>query len=143
MNVKSILAAKRGDVVVIEPATTLADAATILTKHRIGALVVLGAERCVIGIVSERDLVRAIAEHGAGALEFPVSKIMTRDVMTCTEQETVSRVMSRMTGGKFRHLPVLENGQLVGIVSIGDVVKHHVDEIENESEALRDYIRTA
>lgn len=143
MKVKSMLAAKRGDVVKIEPTATLAAAAALLAEKKIGAVVVLGAERRVIGILSERDIVRVIAQQGASALEQTVGQVMTRDVMTCGPEETIARVMSRMTAGKFRHLPVVENGELAGIISIGDVVKRHVEEIEHESEALRDYIRTA
>lgn len=143
MTVKTILSAKGSDVVVIEPTATLAVAARLMSEHRIGALVILGAQRRVTGILSERDIVRALAKHGAAALDHPVSQTMTREVMHCTADETVSGVMSRMTAGRFRHLPVVENGRMVGIVSIGDVVKERVEEIEHESEALRDYIRTA
>jgi CBS domain-containing protein len=93
--------------------------------------------------LSERDIVRALAERGAAALEQPVSQTMTRKVSTCTENETISSIMERMTEGKFRHLPVVEQGQLVGIVSIGDVVKHRLREMERDSAAMRDYILTA
>jgi CBS domain-containing protein len=97
----------------------------------------------VIGILSERDIVRALAELGAGALTTPLAQVMTRKVVTCGEAETVGGIMERMTTGKFRHVPVLEQDRLVGIVSIGDVVKHRLSEIEHESAALRDYIQTA
>ena len=111
--------------------------------RRIGALVVIGSDRRVAGIISERDIIRVLAECGAAALEQPVGQVMTRKVVTCNRAETVSSIMELMTAGKFRHLPVVEEGQLVGIVSIGDVVKHRVQEIESESATLRDYIRTA
>lgn len=143
MTIRTILAAKSGDVAVIEPAATLQAAAQQMSERRVGALVVLGTERRVIGILSERDIVRSIAKHGADALKLPVSQAMTREVMTCTEEETIGGVMSRMTEGRFRHLPVMQDDTMVGIVSIGDVVKFRVGEMENESEALRDYIRTA
>ena len=102
-----------------------------------------GAGGRLAGILSERDIVRAIAEHGAAALKLPVSQVMTRNVATCGEDDTIANIMERMTAGKFRHLPVVAKGQLIGLVSIGDVVKQRVEEIEQESEALRDYIRTA
>lgn len=143
MNVKTILAAKGHDVVLVEPQMTLFEAAQVMTENRVGAVVVLGSEHRIVGILSERDIVRAIARRGAKALDEEVLQVMTREVMTCTEDETTARVMSRMTAGRFRHLPVMKANRLIGIVSIGDVVKHRVEEIENESEALRDYIRTA
>lgn len=143
MNVKAILAAKGGDTVSIEPTADLAAAAKLLVKHRIGAVVICGAGGRLSGILSERDIMRALAEHGADALGLPVSQVMTRNVMTCSEDDSVASLMERMTAGRFRHLPVLRDGKLVGLVSIGDVVKQRVEEIEGESEALRDYIRTA
>jgi CBS domain-containing protein len=143
MNVKTILSLKGNQVTTIEPHATLEAAVAILTRHRIGALVVLGADERVIGILSERDIVRALAELGASALTTPLSQVMTRKVVTCGEAETVAGIMERMTTGKFRHVPVLNEDQLVGIVSIGDVVKHRLSEIEGESAALRDYIQTA
>jgi CBS domain-containing protein len=143
MNVKSILVTKGGDVVTIDPSASLAAAAKLLAERRIGALLVLGPDRRVAGIVSERDIVRALAERGASALDEQVGQVMTRKVVTCTETDTVAEIMERMTAGKFRHVPVIEQGRLIGIVSIGDVVKHRLHEIENESAALRDYIRTA
>jgi CBS domain-containing protein len=143
MNVKTILSLKGSNVTTIEPTATLASAVALLAKHRIGALVVLGADQRVIGILSERDIVRALAELGAAALATPLAQVMTRKVVTCGDGETVGSIMERMTVGKFRHVPVLEQEQLVGIVSIGDVVKHRLSEIEHESAALRDYIQSA
>ena len=143
MNVKVILAAKGGDVVCIEPTADLAAAAKLLSAHRIGVVVIRGAGGRLSGILSERDIVRAVSEHGADALALPVAQVMTRNVVTCSEEESVAGIMERMTVGKFRHLPVVTEGRLVGLVSIGDVVKQRVEEIERESEALRDYIRTA
>jgi CBS domain-containing protein len=143
MTVSIILAAKGREVVSIEPNASLASVVSLLTEKRIGALVILGAGHRIAGILSERDIVRAIAERGAAALDEPVSQFMTRKVSTCTESETVSGIMERMTEGKFRHVPVVDQGQLVGIVSIGDVVKHRLLEMERDSAAMRDYILTA
>jgi len=143
MNVKNILAAKGGDVISIEPTAALAGAAKLLSKHRIGAVVIHGAGGRLAGILSERDIVRALSEHGAAALGLPVGQVMTREVSTCSEDDSIADIMERMTAGKFRHMPVLTKGQMVGLISIGDVVKQRVQEIERESEAMRDYIRTA
>jgi CBS domain-containing protein len=143
MIVKAILSAKGGDVISIEPTATLETAAKTLSAHKIGALLVLGPDRRVIGILSERDIVRTLAERGAGALGEPLSQVMTRKVVTCSQSDTVGVLMERMTTGKFRHLPVLEQEQVIGVVSIGDVVKHRLVEMEQESAALRDYIQTA
>jgi CBS domain-containing protein len=143
MNVKAILAAKGGDIVSIEPTADLAAAAQLLAAHRIGALVVRGAGGRLAGILSERDIVRTLAERSAEALALPVGQVMTREVETCGENDSVASLMERMTAGKFRHLPVVEEDRLVGLISIGDVVKQRVEEFERESEAMRDYIRTA
>lgn len=143
MNVKTILSKKGSDVLTVEPTKNVAAAARLLSEHAIGALVVTGADRRIVGIVSERDIVQELAAHGAAALELPLTDVMTRRVVTCSPSDTVSSVMERMTQGKFRHLPVLEQGRLAGIVSIGDVVKHRLQEMESEQSALRDYIQTA
>jgi CBS domain-containing protein len=116
---------------------------TTLTKRRIGALVVTGPGGRIAGIVSERDVVRALDAKGAAALDAPVAEVMTRKVVTCSERETIAEIMERMTAGKFRHVPVLEQGRLAGIVSIGDVVKARLGELEHEQDALCQYIRTA
>lgn len=143
MKVKDILAAKGGDVIGIEPSASLEAAAALLSKHRIGAVVIRGAGGRLAGILSERDIVRAVAGDGAAALTRPVGQAMTRDVVTCEEEDTCADVMEQMTARKFRHLPVLRDNTLIGLISIGDVVKQRVDEIERESQAMRDYIRTA
>jgi CBS domain-containing protein len=143
MTVKAILSAKGGNVVTIEPNTNVLTAAKLLAERRIGALVVTGPDHRVVGIVSERDIVQRVAGQGPTALELPLTDVMTRKVMTCTPADTISSVMERMTEGKFRHLPVVEQGRLTGIVSIGDVVKHRLQEMEREQSALRDYIQTA
>lgn len=143
MIVKSIVDAKGGNVITIEPAATLDTAAKLLAERRIGAVVVLGADDRVVGILSERDIVRVISERGAGGMQEQVAQVMTCKVATCALDETLHSIMERMTSGKFRHVPVIEQGRLVGIVSIGDVVKHRIVEMEQESAALRDYIQTA
>ncbi|HEX8662405.1 MAG TPA: CBS domain-containing protein [Beijerinckiaceae bacterium] len=143
MNVEHILAAKGRDVLTIEPDRTLAEAARILTERKIGAVVVTDGNRAVLGILSERDIVRAVARGGATALEHPVSRYMTGKVVTCTGHSSINELMEVMTERKFRHVPIVENGRLAGIISIGDVVKHRVAEIEAEHQALREYIATA
>lgn len=143
MSVRALIEGKGTGVVTIEPTADLASAVRLLAARRIGALVVVGPDRQLAGIISERDIIRVLAASGATALEQPVAQVMTRKVVSCNRSETMSSIMERMTVGKFRHLPVVEDGQLIGIVSIGDVVKHRVQEIESESASLRDYIRTA
>jgi len=143
MTVKTILAAKGSHVVTIEPTASVAIAARVLGERGIGSLVVTGPAGRLVGIVSERDLVKGVAAYGSAALELPVAEIMTRKVVTCAPAETISVIMERMTAGKFRHLPVVDCGELAGIISIGDVVKFRLWEMENEHAALRDYIQTA
>lgn len=143
MTVKAILDRKGTDVATIEATADLAAAVKLLAARRIGALVVIDSDQRVAGIISERDVIRELAERDAAALEQLVGQVMTRKVVTCNRAETMSSIMELMTGGKFRHLPVVEEGHLIGIVSIGDVVKHRVQEIELESATLRDYIRNA
>lgn len=143
MTVSSILGEKGREVVTIEPGASLAAAAKLLAEKRIGAVLVLGADRRLVGVISERDIVQALAARGAAALDEQVSQTMTRRVETCNENETIGSIMERMTRGKFRHVPVVEQGRLVGIVSIGDVVKHRLQDMERESAAMRDYILTA
>jgi CBS domain-containing protein len=140
MIVKNILAGRHGDVVTIEPTADLTAAIKLLAERRIGAVVILGANHRIVGILSERDIVRALAEHGSTALSERVSQVMTRDVKTCTENDTVGDLMGHMTTGKFRHMPVVEQDKLIGIVSIGDVVKNRVEEMQHEAETLRGYI---
>jgi CBS domain-containing protein len=143
MTVRTILGEKGREVVTIEPGANLAAAAKLLAEKRIGTVLILGADRRLVGIISERDIVQALAARGAAALDETVSQTMTRRVETCNESETIGSIMERMTKGKFRHVPVVEQGRLVGIVSIGDVVKHRLQDMERESAAMRDYILTA
>jgi CBS domain-containing protein len=143
MTVRAILSHKGRDVVTIAPTATLSEAVKLLSERRIGAVIVTGADSRVAGILSERDIVRVIGERGHAALEENVGAVMTRKVITCTETDTIASIMERMTAGKFRHLPVVDQGRLAGVISIGDVVKMRVHEIEHETEALREYIATA
>ena len=143
MTVKTILSLKGGDVATIAPSASLATAAKLLAERRIGALVVVDAADRVAGMLSERDIVRALAERGAAALDERLDRAMTRSVVTCTEAMTVGEIMKRMTAGRFRHVPVVELGRLVGIVSIGDVVKYRLAAMQHESQSLREYVSAA
>jgi len=143
MTVARILRHKGGDVITAQPHRTLQDVVTLLAEKGIGAIVVADASRAVLGILSERDIVRAIARGGPGALSEAVSKYMTPKVVSVREDTPLNEVMEIMTNGRFRHAPVMSNGQLIGLISIGDVVKHHIDAIESEHKALREYIATA
>ena len=143
MHVKNILSVKGSNVLSIEPTATLEIAVRTLAQHKIGALLVFGPDQRIIGILSERDIVRVLAEQGSSALTQPLAQVMTRKVFTCSPSETIGVIMERMTAGKFRHVPVIDQDQVVGVVSIGDVVKYRLQEIEHESAALRDYIQTA
>ena len=143
MNVATILKQKGRSVATVAPTATLQEVAKRLAQRRIGALVVVGSRGQIEGIVSERDIIRALSETGAGCLVRPVAETMTRQVMTCQETDTLDEMMAMMTQGRFRHVPVVTDGDLVGIISIGDVVKHRVAEIEAEAQAIRDYIATA
>lgn len=143
MTVARVLKEKGRDVLTIQPHRTLKEVAALLAERGVGAAVVSDASMTVLGIISERDIVRAIGSGSASALEEPVSRYMTAKVTTVTESASIDHVMETMTAGRFRHLPVVENGRLVGIVSIGDVVKRHVDALDNERRALREYIATA
>jgi CBS domain-containing protein len=140
MNVAAILRQKGRAVTTAPPTVTLLEVAERLAHKRIGAIVVVDARGAIVGIVSERDIVKALAEAGPGCLTHAVSERMTRQVVTCQETDTVDELMAMMTVRRFRHLPVVTDGGLCGIVSIGDVVKHHVAEIEMEATAMRDYI---
>lgn len=143
MSVRQVLSGKGADVITIAPDRTLAQAAMLLAEKRIGAVVVSADGKAVSGILSERDIIRALAQDGAGALDRKVADAMTRDVVTCSIQADIDHLMRLMTDGKFRHVPVVENAALVGIVSIGDVVNRRLSDIEAEQRALKDYIASA
>lgn len=140
MTVKHVLSEKGGQVVTIAPTRSIAEAAQLLAQRRIGAVVVSEDGARVGGILSERDIVRAVAREGAKALEAPVSAYMTRNVVTSVPETPMDDLMEIMTTGKFRHVPILVDGSLAGIVSIGDVVKHRLAAIEAETQALKEYI---
>ena len=142
MTVRAILDIKGHQVESVEPQTTLADAAKLLADRKIGAVLVMSGSR-MEGILSERDIVRSLGERGAAVLTEPVSGVMTRRVVSCRPADTFASIMETMTTGKFRHLPVIDGGLVVGLISIGDVVKWRVQEYEAEQEALRQYIKTA
>lgn len=142
MHVASILKVKGQAVETVRVDATLMTAAKRLSSKRIGAVVVTDKSDQIAGIVSERDIVHTLAKEGVACLDWPVSEIMTRDVLTCTAGDTIDELMSRMTARRCRHLPVVSDGALAGIISIGDVVKHHIAEVEMEAMAMRDYIAT-
>lgn len=143
MDVKTILHAKGGEVTTIQPHASLARAAELLRQRNIGAVVVVDEAGAVQGILSERDIVQAVAAQGAAALDSKVADLMTRRVHSCRLEDTVTDLMARMTKERIRHLPVLQDGRLCGIVSIGDVVKNRLEEIEFEAGQLREYVGTA
>jgi CBS domain-containing protein len=143
MTVKAILEAKGHDVVTLGPNEKLSTAARMLADHKIGALVITNAEEKIVGILSERDIVRVVGLKGAAALDEIVRDVMTPKVSICNENHTVHEVMSIMTKSRFRHLPVEKDGKLDGIVSIGDVVKRRIEDAERETEQIKEYIATA
>ncbi|MDE2133266.1 MAG: CBS domain-containing protein [Alphaproteobacteria bacterium] len=144
MQVIQILRVKGREVVTLMSDATLSEATRLLARKRIGALMVKDRNGALAGILSERDVVRALAAESVSALARPVSAYMTRDVATCTELDTVEELMEMMTQGRFRHVPVLDgNDQLCGLVSIGDVVKTHIEETTREAASLRQYIAAA
>jgi CBS domain-containing protein len=140
MFVSDILSQKGGLVFTVTMATTVAEIAQQLGSRRIGSVLVMADTDTVAGIVSERDLVRAVSQHGAVALDLEARQVMTRDVVTCHPDDSIDHVMEVMTTGRFRHVPVVDRGELLGIVSIGDVVKARLEEARHETEALRAYI---
>jgi len=140
MFVSDILSQKGTTIFTVVPATSVAEIAQQLSGRRIGSVLVLDVEGSVAGIVSERDLVRALARHGAKALELEARQVMTREVVTCDPDDSIDGVMHTMTEGRFRHIPVVRHGELLGLVSIGDVVKARLEETRHETEALKAYI---
>jgi CBS domain-containing protein len=142
MTVRAILDSKGHHIQSVEPEAKLSAAVKILGEKKIGAVLVMNKGR-IEGILSERDIVRVLGERGAAVLDEPVNTVMTRKVVHCRESDTVAAIMEMMTLGKFRHLPVVESERVVGLISIGDIVKWRVREYEQEQEALREYIKTA
>jgi CBS domain-containing protein len=142
MTVATILKEKGNAVLTVRGGNTLAEAANILSVNKVGALVAVDERGQVKGILSERDVVRAVAAEGGTALSKPVSAYMTAAVVTCRLTDSINYLMERMTGSRFRHMPVVEDGILIGIVSIGDVVKRRIADTEHEAQALKAYIAT-
>jgi len=142
MRVSGILATKGTTVATIAPRASVAEAADELRLHGIGALVVSPDGLTIDGIISERDLVRALAERGERILSEPVTRLMTTEVWTCAPEDSVEHLMRTMTERRTRHLPVVSEGQLAGIVSIGDIVKWRLTELEDETRQLHEYIST-
>jgi len=139
MQVSVLLQTKGSEVVTVGPGQPISEVVAILAEHRIGAVVVM-SESSIDGVLSERDVVRALARDGATALEAAASSLMTVEVVTCEPDTTVEQLMSTMTERRIRHVPVVVDGELVGLVSIGDVVKHHIAVLEHETQAMHDYI---
>ena len=140
MHVAAVIKRKGSNVVSITPDRTIADATNLLTENRIGAVLVLDSNEGIRGIISERDIIRALSKYGADALNRRVETLMTREVQQCSPKDTIAEVMTTMTTQRFRHLPVVEEGKLLGMISIGDVVKQRLDETELEVETLRGYV---
>ena len=143
MTVARILADKGRTVFTVPPDRTIDEAIHLLAEKRIGALIVSDEAGAVIGILSERDVMRALAQDAGSAFDAPVSRYMTSTVVTCERSTTIEDVMTQMTNGRFRHLPVVEEGALIGVISIGDVVARRIAAVEAEHQAMRDDITTA
>jgi CBS domain-containing protein len=143
MTIAAILRHKGSDIAIVPPSATVAEVAAVLSARRIGAVLVLETNRELLGIVSERDIVHALDFNGARVLEMTAAQLMTRAVRTATPATTISEAMTIMTAGRFRHLPVMDQGELVGIVSIGDVVKARIMQQDHEVESLNAYITGA
>ncbi|AVX03172.1 CBS domain-containing protein [Maritalea myrionectae] len=140
MRIGDILDEKGGDVFTLSESALVADAVDVLGENNIGVVVITGADGGVVGILSERDIVRRLREHGAAAIETGLSKCMTRDPFTCSRDVGLDEVMGTMSKRRIRHMPVVESGKLLGLVSIGDIVKRKIEQTEREAAALRDYI---
>ena len=140
MRVEEVLKAKGRDIVTMPRNASVAEAVGLLKEKRIGAVVISDDGARVLGILSERDIVHALVDFATAALEMRVSELMTQDVVTCGPEDSIVGLMARMTERRIRHLPVLKDGVLDGMVSIGDVVKGRIDEVESEASAMRDFI---
>jgi len=140
MTVSALMSGKGNDVISASPGNTLSEICDILTRHRIGAVVILDEAGALAGIVSERDIVRTVSGSGPDSLSKAVRDCMTQKVVTCSRGDTIASVMGRMTEGRFRHMPIAEGGKIVGVISIGDVVKYRIAQAEREAEEMRTYI---
>jgi CBS domain-containing protein len=143
MHVRNILDTKGNRVTTIRPEATIGATSRLLAEQRIGAALVTDGTDKIVGILSERDIVGGLARHGAAVAELTVADLMTRDVLTCNPSDTLADIMGVMTARRVRHLPVLDDGRLAGIISIGDVVKYRLDETKLEVDSLRDYVLAA
>ncbi len=142
MKVEQILQAKGADIFAVAPGDKISDAIALLNDKNIGAVIVRDADGSVAGILSERDIVRRLGAHGTAALNMSVKECMTSNVFTCGAEASVDELMARMTEKRIRHLPVTDDGRIVGVVSIGDVVKRKIEEAEQEAAALKEYINS-
>jgi CBS domain-containing protein len=143
MTIAAILAQKGAEVFSVPPEMSIYDAARTLRQHRVGAVLVLAPDGAVLGVLSERDIVRALVDSGRDVLESPLQIIMSATVHTCSPRDTVGEAMAQMTNRRIRHLPVIHDGRLAGMVSIGDLVKARIEQSEQEAAALKDYISAA
>ena len=143
MHVELILRSKGRSVTTVAPDAQIAAAVALLRRHAVGALVVSRDGAAIDGILSERDIIDALADHGAKALDLAVRDLMSRQVITCGRDDTIADLAALMTERRIRHLPVVDRGRLAGIVSIGDVVKHRIDEVEGEASSMREFIASA
>jgi CBS domain-containing protein len=143
MNVETILRSKSNELVTIRPEAPISEAVSLLKAKRIGAVIVSRDGVTVDGIISERDIVRALDTRAAELMRLPVAELMTSRVTTCAPEDSIDELMNRMTQGRFRHMPVMRGGRLVGVVSIGDVVKHRIEEVEFEASSLKSFITSA
>ncbi len=143
MHVSSLLRNKEPRIISVSPDTVIGEVAELLRQERIGAVLVLFGENDIAGVLSERDIVRGVAEHGSPCLNLSARDLMTSKVITCSSTDSIDRVMELMTENRFRHLPVSDDGTLIGMISIGDVVKHKIEEVEAEAQQMRSYIATS
>ncbi len=135
-----ILMKKGAQVVTANPQDTIAQATGLLKKEKIGALIIVDDNETMVGVLSERDIVQAIPEHGAALFDMPVEELMTTDVKVCSTEDRMRDIMKMMSSGRFRHMPVVEDGMMVAIISIGDVVKTRLEQLENEANQMREFI---
>ena len=140
MTVAQVLKEKGNEIIAVGEGATVMDALEVLKERRIGAVLVRREDGAIAGVLSERDVVRALPDQGGALLDQPVTVLMTRDVITCSSDDSMERVMALMTSHRIRHVPVIDGGQMTGVISIGDVVKHRIAESENEAAALKSYI---
>jgi len=142
MLISTILHEKGGDIISVTATTSIEDVTKVLKERRIGAVLVLEDDGTIDGVLSERDIVRGLASNGTSVLKLEAKTLMTHDVITCTSAQDLRGAMKIMTKNRIRHLPIVDDGKLIGLISIGDLVKYRIAEAEQEAEALRGYIAT-